>query len=140
MKIIYSLFFLFLSVYAKADTITSWKVYYNSKLVKQFTFDSSSKEIHINVKDYKIGDYIAIKYGDDMPCYDCSYEFYVGTEGQEVFFTRVKNKYQLVSIDLKYIISEDGKDQLKRVFFDLIEIDRNGRRSDGVRLFDIIIN
>ncbi len=101
------LLFLLTSFFAKADTITTWNVFYNSKLLKQFNANPSRKEIKIKLSEYKVGDYLGVKYGDDMPCDDCKYELEVVTDTKiEVFSLKTKDKYELMKIDLKNVITD----------------------------------
>jgi len=86
------LFFFLLSFVAKADTISTWNVFYNSKLLKQYNANPSVKEINIKLAKYKSGDYLAIKYRDDMPCNDCKYELSVVTDAKwEVYWKKRSN-------------------------------------------------
>ncbi|NUY79615.1 hypothetical protein HUK80_01810 [Flavobacterium sp. MAH-1] len=89
MKICISLLLLIVSYAVKADTITTWDVYYNNKLLKQSNANTGSKEIRIKASDYKTGDYLAIKYGDDMPCHECTYELSVVVEGKNHILTLI---------------------------------------------------
>ena len=125
----------------KADTIPTWNVYYNNKLLKQFTSNSISKEIQIEISAYKPGDYIAIEYNDDIPCLECEYEILLKTEhNMEVTFSRFKDKYKLMKFDVKHIIYDSKEDQLDTVVVYLKEIDKNGSGNSGVKLFTIKIN
>lgn len=127
--------------FAKADTISTCRVYYNDKLLKQLVVDASVKVIKIDSKAYKTGDYLGIQYSDDMPCPECQYEILISTKtDMEVFFIREKDKYKLMKIDLKHIIPDFETDQLDEVVVDLLEIDKMGSRKTIARLFEIKIN
>jgi hypothetical protein len=133
--------FLLTSFFAKADTISTWNVFYNNKLIKQFNANPSKKKIEIKLSKYKAGDYLAIKYGDDMPCSDCEYELKIITDTKsEVLKMKTKNKYQLMKIDLKEII-EDFKSWSQQKFYLVYftEINRKGKRDSGQRLFEIYV-
>jgi hypothetical protein len=129
------------SFFAKANTITTWNVFYNSKLLKQFNANSSLKEIKIKLSEYKVGDYLGIKYGDDMHCRDCKYELQVVTDTKnEVFRLTTKDNYKSMKIDLKNIIA-DFKSWRSQKFYIVFftEINRKGKRDMGPRLFTIKI-
>ncbi|MFC4816727.1 MULTISPECIES: hypothetical protein [unclassified Flavobacterium] len=142
MKIYTSLLLLLLSYSAKADTITTWNVYYNHKLIKQFKANPEVKEIQIKASDYSSGDYLAIQYGDDMPCHTCSYELTVVAEGKDPIFTlTTKDKYKFMTIDLKAILSKFKSKNGNRFFVVYFtEIDEKGKRNSGSRLFNIKIS
>lgn len=117
MKIYLPLLLFLLSYSAKADTITTWNVYYNQKLLKRFNANPGVKEIQIKASDYKKGDYLSVEYGDDTPCPECSYELTVVSEGKDQVFTfRTKAKYKLMKIDLKTIIAEFRSSRARNFF------------------------
>jgi hypothetical protein len=135
------LFFFFLfSVFAKADTITTWKVSYNNKILKQF-YLGSNLSINLKSKDYKPDDYLTIKFTDDRPCGECSYELNVIKEGkQTVYILNTNDKYKLMKIPLKEIIKE-FKSERQYDFFVVYftEISKKGKRDSGMRLLNIKI-
>lgn len=141
MKVYISLLLLTLSYAVKADTITTWDVYYNHKLLKQFNANPGLKEIRIKASDYKTGDYLAIKYGDDMPCHECAYELSVVAEGKNhIVIQTGKDKYKLIKIDLKSLVAKfksDKRNDFFVVYF--TETDKKGKRNTGPRLFHIKI-
>ncbi|WNM18189.1 hypothetical protein [Flavobacterium capsici] len=134
------LFFLFSSLIAKADTIATWNVFYNNKLLKQFNENPALNEIKIKLLEYKLGDYLAIQYGDDTPSHDCKYELVVATDTKLVVFSlTTKDKYELMKIDLKEIIADfkswSSPQKFYLVYF--TEINKQGKRDTGRRLFTI---
>ena len=141
MNKLFILLILLISLSAKADTISSWKVYYNKTLVKQLS-DFTSNEIKIKASYYKKGDYLAITYSDDTRCNDCSYEITVVAEGKEsIHVEKFKDEYKLARIDLKQLIDNyksRNSNSLFVVYF--TEIDKKGKRNRGTRLLTIEIN
>ncbi len=138
-KILY-LFLLFSFSAAKADTISSWKVFYNNLKICSLT-QYTKNNIDIHTSQYKKGDYLAIQYSDDMPCPKCEYEIEVVGEGKiTVFKEKLKDKYKLVKIDLEDLMgsykSKNGY-SLFVVYFS--EIDKKGKKDKGMRLLNIQI-
>ena len=141
MKNTITIIFVLIAFYAKADTISTWKVYYNAKLIAEFSEVNNQPEIVFDSDKYKPGDYLSIQYNDDMPCSDCSYEILINTEndGQEVWFNSFKNKYKPIKIGLENLVWEPKTDQLPMVIVYLVEIDKTSRRRTNKKLFDIKI-
>ncbi|KUJ61958.1 hypothetical protein AR687_10395 [Flavobacteriaceae bacterium CRH] len=141
-KIIPILFLLLLPFYSKSsplDTISTWKVYYNNSLIKNFS-ENTNNSIVIKRKQYKTGDYLAIKYSDDTPCEDCKYAFVVIGEGRlEVSRRESKGKDKLIKIDLKELINfRDTTNQPSFVIY-LYELeDKN--KNNGKRLVTLKID
>ncbi|MBF0693439.1 MAG: hypothetical protein IR153_02730 [Flavobacterium sp.] len=142
MKIKILMFFFFLSTTTKADTITTWKVFYNNKLLKSFVQDDNPKNIHLKVSEYQEGDYLAIQYADDTRYHDCSYELKIVAEGKlEVITMEILDKYKLMKIDLKDIINNHKSNPSHNFFVVYFtEILIRGKRNSGPRLFNIRID
>lgn len=141
MNKLFTLLILLISLSVKADTISSWKVYYNKTLIKQFNHFTTNK-ITVKASDYKAGDYLVITYSDDTRCDDCSYEITVVAEGKEsIHVEKFKDEYKLVRIDLKQLIDNyksRNSNSLFVVYF--TEIDKKGKRNQGPRLLTIEID
>lgn len=140
MKIKTLLFLLLFSFSAaKADTISSWKVFYNNLKICDLT-QYTKNNIEIHTSQYKKGDYLAIQYSDDTPCHECEYEMEVVGEGKTtVFKVKFKGKYKLVKIDLKNLIDDNYKSKKNNSLFVVYfsEVDKKGRKDRGMRLLNI---
>ena len=134
------LLFALLTYFAKADTISTLKVYYNTKLIAELTATGNRSEIIFDSNKYKAGDYLSINYNDDMPCAECKYEILVNTEddGQEVWFDSFIDKYKPMKIRLENLVWDSKADQLPIVKVYLVEIEKNGKRKK-IELFYIKI-
>jgi hypothetical protein len=95
----------FCSKSSTIDTLSHWKIYYNDSLIKT-GFINSDNTIVIKSKNYKPGDYLAIRYIDDIPCENCNYSITVVGEARlEVFRSEFKGKSKLRKIDLKELFA-----------------------------------
>ncbi|MES2545018.1 MAG: hypothetical protein V4548_09045 [Bacteroidota bacterium] len=121
-KIIAFSFFFFLSNFTKADTIPSWKVFYNSKLLKEIKLGNKDEKIKIDTLTYNVGDYIDISYNsfkeEDVYDIDVETESTVDLNVKynnekallrteypvELFSARINDKSKSIRIDLEWII------------------------------------
>ena len=142
MKIKVLLFIFFFSFpAAKADTISSWKVFYNNLKICNLT-QYTKNNIEIHTSQYKEGDYLAIQYSDDTPCHECEYEMEVVGEGKTtVFKEKFKDEHKLVKIDLKNLIDDNFKSKNSPCLFVVYfsEVDKKGKKDKGMRLLNIQI-
>lgn len=135
------LFIFFLSsVFAKTDTITTWKVSYNNKILKQF-YLGQNLTVKLKAEDYQKEDYLTIEFTDDKPCAECSYELNVVEEGkQTIYILNTKNKYKVMKIPLKNIIKEFKSERHYDFFIVYFtEISKKRKRDSGMRLLNIEI-
>ena len=113
-----------MSSFAKADTIPEWKVFYNSRLLKEMKFGNKSEEIKIDTLTYKSGDFLDIVYNDLKTNKNFIYDIEVNSESAvdlnikyngeksllrtensvELFMSRINDKSKPIRIDLRWVI------------------------------------
>jgi hypothetical protein len=124
MKTIAFCFFLFLSNLIQADTIPSWKVFHNSKLLKELKQSNELVEIKIDTLNSKKEDYLDIIYNSLKLSEDYKYEILVESE---------------TSVDLKLFKPENAKlrtESSVELFYGSINIKTNPIRISFEWLID----
>ena len=149
---------LFLSYVIKADTIPTWKVFYNSKLLKEIKQSSDIEEIKIDTIKYNSGDFIEILYDNFNPSQKFVYDIelnsesavdlnikYAGekallrTENQvELFFDRVNDKNKAIRFDLKWVMDWLKEYPQYRIEVKLVERNYEEKKYNSIILFYIV--
>lgn len=98
--------FFLVSFNGVCDTINSWSVYINDKLVAKF--DENSKDLTLKIKksDLKDSDIITVRYVSDILCNDCVYGLNVFAEiKQQMPHAETKEHFGKLSIPIKDLLA-----------------------------------
>lgn len=157
MKTIAFCFFFFLSNFVQADTIPSWKVFHNSKLLKELKLSNEIEEIKIDTLDCKNEDYLDILYNSLQPSEDYIYDILVESEtpvdlnlyspknailrtesSVELFFARINDKTKPIRINFEWIINWLKEYPQYRIQVVLIQSNLKEKHYTSTKLFYIV--
>ncbi len=157
MKTIAFCFFFFLSNLAEADTIPTWKVFHNSKLLKELKLSNEIEEIKIDTLNSKKEDYLDILYSSLKSSEDYQYDILVESETSvdlklykpenaklrtesnvELFFGRINMKNKPIRISFEWLIDWLKEYPQYRIQVILIETNRKEKHYSRTKLFYIV--
>ena len=157
MKIIYFYFFFLLSNFAQADTIPTWKVFHNSKLLKELKLSNEAEEIRIDTSSSKREDYLDILYNSFKQSEDYKYDILVESETSvdlklykpenaklrtessvELFFGSVNDKTKPIRISFEWLIDWLKEYPQYRIQVILMETNRKEKKFSRTKLFYIV--
>ena len=110
-----------LSTFAKTeqvlDTITVWKVYIGTTLVKDFNDFTKDKRIILKKGNVKVVDTLKIVYFDDTPCPNCKSELIIKTEtGKIVKRIFGKYKFEIGTVEIQ-LISFNNRSEILKFYY-----------------------
>ena len=155
-NIAFCLLFL-LSNFVQADTIPTWKVFHNSKLLKELKLSNDIEEIKLDTLSSKREDYLDIFYNSLKPSEDYIYDILVESETSvdlklykpenaklrtesnvELFFGRINMKDKPIRISFEWLIDWLKEYPQYRIQVILIETNRKEKHYSRTKLFYII--
>jgi hypothetical protein len=110
-------FFVLIAFQCKADTISTWHVYYNKIKFKEFNQYNNKEKLVLKRSDFKVGDTISIKYYTDTKCHDCIGSFTVECEEKYIVGSDIIENEYLVKFSVEEIIHYLNKNNCKNVVF-----------------------
>lgn len=110
-------FFLLVNFKSKADTISTWHVYYNKIKFKEYNQYNKKEKLVLKISDFKVGDTISIKYYTDAKCHNCISSFSVECEEKYITGSEIKENEYLVSFSVEELINYLDKNDCKIVVF-----------------------
>ncbi len=153
------IFCFFLSYLVKADTIPSWKVFHNSKLLKEMKFTSEIEEIKIDTQNCKKEDNLYILYDnlkvsedyiyditlESESSVDINFKYRNGESGKlrtensvELYFGRINDKSKPIRVSFEWIIDWLKEYPQYRIQVVLVESNRKEKIYNKTKLFYIV--
>jgi hypothetical protein len=142
MRKIFTILILFINMksysnsFTKCDTISYWKVYRNSKLIKEGNITNKKYQIELTKGTIKVLDTLFVKYFDDIPCIKCNSKFIIRTEkGKEIkIIQSSKNQYsvKLKTTELQ-VLAFKNKSSILKLYF------KEDEKTESILLFEFKI-
>lgn len=103
-------------LYALADTIDFWHVFYNGKLIKQYIGYNAGDTLKIKSDHINTADSITVKYFRDTPCDECkAYLLIENSVGTKAYVAQGSQTFVPLTLSLKDI--RESNDQQFSVYY-----------------------
>ena len=140
MKLILILAFTQISLNGYCDTLDFWHVYVNDKLIAEFNDLSKDLEISLKKNDIKNTDLITVRYGNDHPCFDCTYGLFAFAEiMQKLPEVQTSDHFSKLSIPLKKLLEIRKREGINSFRFIYYEKSKEGKTNYERFLFRLTI-